>query len=92
MLYSYFEPFFEVMNDPRKPQGSKLSASVHGFDTTVRLTVVPDPVYGIVFSGVTITDGVAAATGTDAGRAMTRVETICSILSRPSKIGVCARL
>jgi hypothetical protein len=92
MLYSYFRPFLEVTNDPRRPQGFQLSASSHGFDVRVRRTTAPDPEHGIVLLGATLTDGAAGATGAEVGTVTTSVETSRSILSRPSKMGVCALL
>jgi hypothetical protein len=45
-----------------------------------------------VLPDATNIDGVAGATEAEAGRAMTSVETICSIRLRPSRMGVCAFL
>jgi hypothetical protein len=93
ILYSYFRPFFEATNDPRRPQGFQLSASSHGFDVKVRRTAAPDLETGVLLLlAAAKNDGVAGATDAEAGRAMTSVETICSILSKPSKMGVCALL
>jgi hypothetical protein len=80
------------MSDPRKPQDSQFLASVHGLDARVRLTVAPDPECDTVLPAAAENDGVAEGTGAEAGRAMPSLETICSIRSRPSNIGVCARL
>jgi hypothetical protein len=80
------------MSDPRKPQASQCSANVHGSDARVRLTAAPDSGKGTVLPDATNIDGVAGATEAEAGRAMTSVETICSIRLRPSRMGVCAFL
>lgn len=60
----------------------------------VRLAGESDPARGdaVLVVSAGSTDDVAGTTGTGAGKAMTSVEAICSILSRPSRIGVCARL
>jgi len=56
--------------------------------------VGPDRLRGLILLVVLVVgfDDVADTKGTEAGSEMTSVETICSILSRLSKIGVCARL
>jgi hypothetical protein len=87
-----FGPVLVVVSNPRRPQDSQFLLSIHWFDARVRLTTCFDPPCGAVYPGPVVTDDVAGVIGADAGRAMTSVETIYSILLKPSKIGVCALL
>jgi hypothetical protein len=80
------------MSAARKPQASQRSANVHGFDVRMRLEAIEDADCGVVLPAAAEKGGVDGVIGGEAGRAMTSEESVCSTLSRPSKMGVCALL
>lgn len=58
----------------------------------IRETICLEPARDTVLPAAVSIEGSLGIAGAEGGKAMTSAETICSILSRPSKIGVCARL
>lgn len=92
MLWSIQEAVLVVILFTRKPQGSQLLSRIHEDDVRIRLAARG----GLVgFVGLPCAMHVADVANTmwlEAGSETTSVDITRSILSRPSKMGVCAFL